>query len=142
MPKLGLPNADVADAMPPKLRGIARLFRDLGERHRQGKAQGRLPARVLVEQTIAQLDGWLTRPVDQDPLLVAPSLAVVDPERWTAGLRAVAPRGTVQPNPESAPQEAPTADRCRLLDRHTRRYSKEWPWPRFAFGGLALAPPS
>ncbi len=89
LPKLGLPTADVADAMPGKLRGIARLFRDLGERHFEGKAHGRLPVRVLVEQTIAQLDGWLARPVDQDPLLVAPSPAVADPVRWTAGLRAV-----------------------------------------------------
>jgi uncharacterized protein (DUF885 family) len=89
LPKLGLPTAEVADAMPPKLRGIGRLFRDLGERHREGKAHGRLPVRVLVEQTIAQLDGWLARPVDEDPLLVAPSPAVADPERWTAGLRAV-----------------------------------------------------
>jgi uncharacterized protein (DUF885 family) len=89
LPKLGLPTADVADAMPARLRGIARLFHDLGERHREGKAHGRLPVRVLVEQTIAQLDGWLARRIDQDPLLVAPSLAVADPERWTAGLRAV-----------------------------------------------------
>jgi uncharacterized protein (DUF885 family) len=92
LPKLGLPTSDVADAMPAKLRGIARLFRDLGERHREGKAQGRLPARVLIEQTITQLDGWLTRPVDEDPLLVAPSPAVADPVRWTAGLRSVIER--------------------------------------------------
>ncbi len=89
LPKLGLPTADVADAMPGKLRGIARLFRDLGERHREGQAHGRLPVRVLVEQTIAQVDGWLARPIEDDPLLVAPSPAVTDPERWTAGLRAV-----------------------------------------------------
>jgi uncharacterized protein (DUF885 family) len=89
LPKLGLPTADVANAMPARLRGIARLFRDLGERHREGKAHDRLPVRVLVEQTIAQLDGWLAQPVEQDPLLVPPSPAVTDPERWTAGLRAV-----------------------------------------------------
>jgi uncharacterized protein (DUF885 family) len=89
LPKLGLPTAEVADAMPPKLRGIGRLFRDLGERHREGRARGRLPARVLVEQTIAQLDAWLARPVNEDPLLVTPSPAVADPEHWTAGLRAV-----------------------------------------------------
>ena len=89
LPKLGLPTADVADAMPGKLRGIARLFRDLGERHQEGQARGRLPVRVLVEQTIVQLDGWLARPITEDPLLVAPSPAVVDPERWTAGLRTV-----------------------------------------------------
>ena len=89
LPKLRLPTTDVADAMPSKLRGIARLFRDLGERHRQGSVQGRLPARVLVEQTIVQLDDWLAQPVDQDPLLVAPSPAVADPIRWTAGLRSI-----------------------------------------------------
>ncbi len=92
LPKLGLPTADVADAMPARLRGVARLFHDLGERHREGKAHGRLPVRVLVEQTIAQLDAWLARPVEQDPLLVAPSPAVADPEHWTAGLRAVIDR--------------------------------------------------
>lgn len=89
LPKLGLPTAEVADAMPAKLRGIALLFRDLGERHREGKSQGRLPARVVVEQTIVQLDGWLARPTEENPLLVAPSPTVADPERWTAGLRAV-----------------------------------------------------
>lgn len=89
LPKLSLPTAEVADAMPDKLRGIGRLFRDLGERHREGQAHGRFPVRVLIEQTIAQLDDWLARPVEQDPLLVAPSSVVTDPVRWTAGLRAV-----------------------------------------------------
>jgi uncharacterized protein (DUF885 family) len=87
--KLSLPSVDVADAMPAKLRGIARLFRDLGDRLREGKARGRLPVRVLVEQTITELDGWLAKPVDLDPLVVAPSPAIADPEDWTAGLRAV-----------------------------------------------------
>ncbi len=90
--KLGLPTADVADAMPSKLRGIARSFLDYGERHREGKVHGRLPVRALVEQTLTQLDGWLELPVERDPLLIRPSPAVADPERWMAEIRAVIER--------------------------------------------------
>ena len=88
-PKLGLPTAAVADAMPNKLRGFARLFRDLGERHLEGKAHGRVPVAVILEHVIAQLEDWLARPLDEDPLLPAASPAVVYPERWTAALLAV-----------------------------------------------------
>jgi uncharacterized protein (DUF885 family) len=96
MPKLSLPTAEIARAMPAKLRGIAQLFRDLGERHREGKASGRLPVRVAVEQTIAQLDRWLATPVSDDPLHVAPPDVLPDGDRWAADVRDVI-EGDVRP---------------------------------------------
>ena len=86
--KLSIPSADVADAMPDKFRGIARMFDDLGERAREGAARDRTPPRFAVLATLDQLDGWLVRPVDDDPLLAAVQLGEVDvPRDWRARLR-------------------------------------------------------
>lgn len=69
VPKLSLPTPEVADAMVDKLRGVARYFHDLADRHRQGVAGGRTPAAFATADTIAQLDEWLTTPVVEDRLL-------------------------------------------------------------------------
>jgi uncharacterized protein (DUF885 family) len=69
VPKLSLPTAEVADAMPDKVSGMAKHFRDLGERHREGLAAGRTPASFAVAQTIAQLQAWLAKPISDDPTL-------------------------------------------------------------------------
>ncbi len=93
LPKLGLPTVEIAEAMAPKLQGIARLFGQLGDRHREGLASGRTPARIAVEKTVTQLDQWLSDPIDQDPLLQLPDpAAVADPARWRAGLRSIVER--------------------------------------------------
>ena len=93
IPKLSIPSAAVAEAMIGKFHGIARMFVDLGERHREGAARGRTPADFAVRQTIEQLDAWLGRPVDSDPLLdVAEPIGVRDPAEWRERLRDVVAR--------------------------------------------------
>jgi uncharacterized protein (DUF885 family) len=79
IPKLALPDAEVAQAMVGKLRGIASYFSDLAERHRQGVASKRTPAAFAVAGTVEQLDAWLASPVEEDRLLnVAPLPEGVD----------------------------------------------------------------
>jgi uncharacterized protein (DUF885 family) len=90
IPKLTLPNPDVAEAMAGKLHGIAAHFRDLAERHREGVGHGRTPADFAVRQTIDQLDTWLARPVANDPLLrTAEPQGLVDRDAWQGRLRDV-----------------------------------------------------
>ena len=74
VPKLAVPDAEVAEAMVGKFEGVGGYFHDLAERHREGVAPGRTPADFAVRQTVDQLDRWLATPIDQDPML-----AVQDP---------------------------------------------------------------
>jgi len=69
VPMLAIPDADVAEAMVSKYVGIGRYFSDLAERHREGVAHRRTPARFAVEGTIAQLDEWLASSPKEDRLL-------------------------------------------------------------------------
>ena len=69
--RLSVPDDAVAEAMLSKLGGIARMFRDLGARHREGLARGWTPQRFAVDETVRQIDEWLAHAVDQDPILVA-----------------------------------------------------------------------
>ncbi len=91
--KLSIPSATVAEAIVGKFRGVARMFVDLGERHREGAARGRTPPVYPVRQTIRQLDAWLERPIEDDPLLgVADPTGVADPAGWRDRLRDVVAR--------------------------------------------------
>jgi uncharacterized protein (DUF885 family) len=92
IPKLSLPTADVAEAMLGKYHGVATLFRDMNDRLREGVANRRTPAAFAVRMSIEQLDTWLARPLDDDPMLtVAPTPGLADPGRegWLARLRDV-----------------------------------------------------
>jgi uncharacterized protein (DUF885 family) len=94
IPKLSLPSAAVAEAMTSKFRGIAAMFRALGDRHREGLVRDRTPADFAVRQTIAQLDAWLARPLADDPLLgVAEATGIADRDAWLGRLRGVIERG-------------------------------------------------
>jgi uncharacterized protein (DUF885 family) len=90
VPKLAVPDVDVAEAMVAKFSSVATYFRDLAERHREGVASGRTPAEFAVRQTVDQLDAWLGTPINRDPML-----AVQDPPpgmdagRWHERLLAV-----------------------------------------------------
>jgi hypothetical protein len=86
LPKLGLPTADVADAMPAKLRGIARLFRDLGER--PGRKGPGPPAGQAWSSRRSPSSTAGCAAIEQDPLLVAPS-----PRSPTRALDGRAPGG-------------------------------------------------
>jgi uncharacterized protein (DUF885 family) len=89
-PKLPIPNADVAEAMLPKARGVAKNFRDMADRLLEGVARGRTPAAFACDDTIAQLDAWLAKPVDEDPLLETDEPhGVADADRWRRELRAI-----------------------------------------------------
>jgi uncharacterized protein (DUF885 family) len=90
IPKLTLPTAEVAEAMVGKLSGIARHFRDLADRHREGLAHGRTPADFAVRQTVDQLDAWVAQPVADDPLLMTSEPhGVTDRNAWQGRLRQV-----------------------------------------------------
>ena len=88
LPKLGLPTAEVAEAMIDKFRAIANGFRAAGERHREGLGRGRVPARFAITDTVGQLDRWLASPVDRDPLLkLAATPDGFDRDAWLGRLR-------------------------------------------------------
>jgi uncharacterized protein (DUF885 family) len=90
LPKLAVPDVDVAEAMVGKLAGVASYFHDAAERHREGLAAGRTPADFAVRQTVDQLDAWLATPINQDRLLeVQDPPAGVDAARWHERLLAV-----------------------------------------------------
>ena len=90
MGMLALPDADVAEALVDKLRGLGRYYGELAERQREGVAGGRLPAAFAAADTIAQLDGLLSRPIADDPLLVTTSPpSGIDVDGWKARLRRV-----------------------------------------------------
>ena len=69
IPKLTIPDADIAEGFIGKYHGIATYFRDLAGRHREGVAHGRTPADFAVRQTVEQIDRWLATPLAEDPLL-------------------------------------------------------------------------
>ncbi|MGH3510457.1 MAG: DUF885 domain-containing protein [Nocardioidaceae bacterium] len=69
VPMLAVADPVVAEAFIDKYAAIGTYFSDLAERHREGVAGGRTPARFAVEGTIAQVETWLSTPVERDPLL-------------------------------------------------------------------------
>ncbi len=90
MPKLPIPNADVAEAMLAKVHRIATNFRDMSDRLLEGVARDRTPAAFAVDDTVAQIDAWLARPIGEDPLLnTAEPSGVADADGWRARLRDV-----------------------------------------------------
>jgi uncharacterized protein (DUF885 family) len=90
MGMLALPDADVAEALVEKFRGMGRYYRDLAERQRDGVAAGRLPAAFAVHDTVEQIDGLLASPVADHPLLnTTPPPDGLDVDGWKARLRAV-----------------------------------------------------
>jgi len=88
MPKMPIPDSTVADAMIPKVHGMARNFRDMADRCLEGIARNRTPAAFAVDDTVAQIDRWLATPIAEDPLLhTAEPTGVADPDAWRARLR-------------------------------------------------------
>ena len=93
VPNLALPTVEVAEAMVPKLRGIGQHLRDVAQRHREGVASGRTPARFAVELTLPQLDAWLATPPAQDPLLnTAPPPDGLEVDAWRERLQTAVER--------------------------------------------------
>jgi uncharacterized protein (DUF885 family) len=87
---LAFPDAEVAEGLVDKFRGLGRYYRELAERQREGVSHGRLPAAFAAADTVKQLDGLLAKPVADDPLLMTTSPpAGLDVDGWKARLRAV-----------------------------------------------------
>jgi uncharacterized protein (DUF885 family) len=90
LPKLAVPDAEVAEAMVGKFEGVATYFHDLAERHREGIASGRTPADFAVRQTVEQLHAWIDTPIGEDKMLaVQDPPEGVDAARWHERLLAV-----------------------------------------------------
>jgi uncharacterized protein (DUF885 family) len=90
VPKLAVPDVEVAEAMVGKFGAIATYFHDAAERLREGVASRRTPAQFAVDQTVEQLDRWLATPINQDPMLaVQDPPAGMDAARWHERLLAV-----------------------------------------------------
>src|SRR5689334_3427330 len=88
MPKFPIPDADVAEAMISKVHGISTNFRDMTDRLMEGVAANRTPAIFAIDDTVAQIDRWLAKPIDEDPLLnTAAPTGVADPDAWRGRLR-------------------------------------------------------
>jgi uncharacterized protein (DUF885 family) len=87
---LALPTAEVAEALVDKLRGLGRHYAELTERQREGVEGGRVPAEFAVRDTVEQLDGLLSTPVADDPLLQTTRPPDgLDVDGWKARLREV-----------------------------------------------------
>ena len=88
MPKFPIPNAEVAEAMITKVHGMATHFRDLSDRVLEGVERRRTPAVFAIDDTVKQIDDWLAKPIDDDPLLnTAEPTGVADAGAWRARLR-------------------------------------------------------
>ena len=82
---LGVPDAEVAEAMLDKGVAIGRHFRELAERQREGVASGRVSPEFAVTGTVKQIDEALAVPAADDPILEAVNLPDgVDVEAWRA----------------------------------------------------------
>ncbi|HEY3163143.1 MAG TPA: DUF885 domain-containing protein [Candidatus Limnocylindrales bacterium] len=124
IPKLPIPNADVAEAMIAKTRRIARNFRDLSDRVQDGVARNRTPAAFAVDDTVAQIDRWLATPIAEDPLLhTAEPTGVADPDAWRARLQAVIEADV---RPAVAHYQATLRDKVRPVARDDAHVGLTW----------------
>ncbi len=68
VPQLPLLEPAHAEAMIPKMRGLARALREVASRLRDGVAAGKTPMRSTAEKSITQVDGMLAIPPAENPL--------------------------------------------------------------------------
>ncbi|HUQ79453.1 MAG TPA: DUF885 domain-containing protein [Patescibacteria group bacterium] len=124
MPKFPIPDATVAEAMIDKTRGIARNFRDMSDRLLEGVARNRTPAAFAIDDTVAQIDRWLSKPIDQDPLLTtAEPTGVADADAWRGRLREVVERDV---RPAMAHYRDTIRDRIRPHARDDEHVGLSW----------------
>lgn len=90
---LALPTAAVAESLVEKYRGLARSYRELAERQREGLSTGRVSAAFAVRRTVEQIDELLDTPIDDDGLLrLSTPPQGLDVDDWGARLREVVGR--------------------------------------------------
>ena len=123
-PKLPIPDAEVAEAMLAKTHGIAKNFRDMADRLLEGVERGRTPATFAVDDTVAQIDAWLDRPLAEDPLLrTSEPHGVADPDAWRARLADVIESDV---RPAMAHYRDVVRDRVRPASRPDDRVGLVW----------------
>ncbi|MFZ7088932.1 DUF885 domain-containing protein [Curtobacterium sp. RRHDQ10] len=106
VPTMTVADPDAADRYLSRLGGLGAMFRSLGERYAEERADGRVPTRMGVEHAIEQLDGYLGQPLEADALL--------DPVRGGHGtVAALFDRATSLLEQEVRPGMAALADRLR-----------------------------
>ena len=124
MPKFPIPNPTVAEAMIPKVKGIAKNFRDMSDRVLEGVAANRTPAAFAIDDTVAQIDRWLSKPIDEDPLLhTAEPTGVADADAWRARLRDVVER---EVRPAMAAYRDTIRDKVRPAARDDAHVGLKW----------------
>ncbi|MFF0491503.1 DUF885 domain-containing protein [Nocardia sp. NPDC004068] len=90
-PQTNAPAPENARALVRRFRQFDTLFAQAAERFRAGLAAGRAPARVVVERSLNQLDGYLASDPADDPFVTFPGPADWDGESaWRATLSEVA----------------------------------------------------
>ncbi len=76
-PQINAPTPEGAAALGERHRQIGTYLDQATERFRAGPESGRAPARVNIERSLNQLDGYLASPVDDDPFVT-----LSGPEGW------------------------------------------------------------
>ncbi|QIS22698.1 DUF885 domain-containing protein [Nocardia terpenica] len=96
-PQLNAPRPENAEALVRRFRQIGVALAQATDRFRAGLAAGRAPARIAIERSLNQLDGYLAAGLDSDPFVVFPGPADWDGEKaWRATLTEVA-RDVIRP---------------------------------------------
>jgi uncharacterized protein (DUF885 family) len=79
-PQVDAPTPASAAALVERHRQIGTMLDQAVERFRAGLAAGRTPARIVVDRSLNQLDGYLASSLDDDPFVTFPG-----PAEWTDG---------------------------------------------------------
>jgi uncharacterized protein (DUF885 family) len=98
-PQVDAPTPESAAALVERHRQIGTLFDQAVERFRAGLAAGRTPARLVIERSLNQLDGYLASGLDDDPFVTLPGPADWDADAeaaWRTQLTEVA-RDVIRP---------------------------------------------
>jgi len=75
--QLRAPEPEHATMALERVRQLGRMLDQASERYREGLASGRTPARVNVERSINQVEGYLSSPLASDPFV-----GLAGPEGW------------------------------------------------------------
>lgn len=76
-PQLSAPTPESAAALVRRFRQVGTLLDQAAERFRAGLAAGRVPARIVMERSLSQLDGFLASGPADDPFVT-----VAGPKDW------------------------------------------------------------
>jgi uncharacterized protein (DUF885 family) len=69
IPQLPVTEAEHAERLEDKYRGIGRMFEEMAGRIREGVAAGRTPVDLHCERTVAWIDAYLASGIEDDPYL-------------------------------------------------------------------------